>query len=198
MLKRLKLSSNLIKSKNILKVPSFISKEFQKNKPNNFFINSIQIYNSFSNCSQISLTKKKEINRFYCGLLNKKDIEKKVKLNGWIHSIRNLGKIIFIILRDCSGTIQLKYSLENTSNEEIQKQLKNVTLESVIEVYGIVKERPLEMKNSTMNTGDIEVEILELKILNISEYLPFDIRSDIVDYINKFKYYFFFYCCKDK
>lgn len=101
-----------------------------------------------------------------------KDIDKEVTLYGWVQKKRNLGGVLFIDLRDRSGLIQL---VLNDDNEFFQKAetLKN---ESVIKVSGTVRER--ESKNENLKTGDIEVIISSLEILNQSIDLPFEIVDD--------------------
>ena len=101
-----------------------------------------------------------------------KDIDKEVTLYVWVQKKRNLGGVLFIDLRDRSGLIQL---VLNDDNEFFQKAetLKN---ESVIKVSGTVRER--ESKNENLKTGDIEVVISSLKILNQSIDLPFEIVDD--------------------
>ena len=101
-----------------------------------------------------------------------KDIDKEVTLYGWVQKKRNLGGVLFIDLRDRSGLIQL---VLNDDNEFFQKAetLKN---ESVIKVSGTVRER--ESKNENLKTGDIEVVISSLEILNQSIDLPFEIIDD--------------------
>lgn len=101
-----------------------------------------------------------------------KDIDKEVTLYGWVQKKRNLGGVLFIDLRDRSGLIQL---VLNDDNEFFQKAetLKN---ESVIRVSGTVRER--ESKNENLKTGDIEVVISSLEILNQSIDLPFEIVDD--------------------
>ena len=101
-----------------------------------------------------------------------KDIDKEVTLYGWVQKKRNLGGVLFIDLRDRSGLIQL---VLNDDNEFFPKAetLKN---ESVIKVSGTVRER--ESKNENLKTGDIEVVISSLEILNQSIDLPFEIVDD--------------------
>ena len=101
-----------------------------------------------------------------------KYIDKEVTLYGWVQKKRNLGGVLFIDLRDRSGLIQL---VLNDDNEFFQKAetLKN---ESVIKVSGTVRER--ESKNENLKTGDIEVVISSLEILNQSIDLPFEIVDD--------------------
>lgn len=103
--------------------------------------------------------------------INIEKVNENVTLYGWVQKKRDLGGLIFIDLRDRSGIIQLVIAPEN-KNYEIANNLKN---EYVIKVNGIVKER--ENKNLNLKTGDIEIEVLELELLNTSEEIPFMITD---------------------
>lgn len=103
---------------------------------------------------------------------NIKDINKQVKLYGWVSKKRNLGGVIFIDLRDRSGIIQLIINPEN-SCYNIAQSLKS---EYVIKANGTIKER--ENKNKNIPTGDIEVNISDIEIINKSEELPFEITDN--------------------
>jgi aspartyl-tRNA synthetase len=94
-------------------------------------------------------------------------IGKKVVLMGWIDSIRNHGKIVFIDLRDVSGKIQCVYSGK-----------LEVLTESVIQIEGLVKQRPASMVNPKIPTGTIELEIETIEVLNKCRELPIPIDSD--------------------
>ena len=102
---------------------------------------------------------------------NIKNVGETVNLKGWVSKKRNLGGLVFIDLRDRSGIIQLVVKPEN-ENYELATTIKN---EYVIEVDGTILER--ENKNSNLETGEIEVEVTTLKILNIAEELPFEIGN---------------------
>ena len=104
--------------------------------------------------------------------LNMSDVGKEVTLYGWVAKKRNLGGLIFIDLRDRSGIIQLVIRPEN-SIYEMAESLKN---EYVIEVGGVVVER--ESKNDSLKTGDIEVEVSSLKLLNEASELPFALTDE--------------------
>ena len=80
----------------------------------------------------------------YCGEVTKEYIDRELKLAGWVSSIRNLGGLLFITLRDETGTVQL-------ISEEVDKYI-NITKESTITVSGVVKARTPEMVNKKMNT----------------------------------------------
>ncbi len=112
-------------------------------------------------------------------LLNKQainSINEKIKLSGWVHSIRFHGKIIFVDLRDVSGIIQIVFtpSLENIKYELSKK----IRPEWVIEIQGLVKERPSNMVNPDIETGKIEIEVDDLTIISESKTLPFEIDTN--------------------
>ena len=103
-----------------------------------------------------------------CGELRIEDVGKKVRLSGWVNSIRNLGGINFLTLRDNFGITQLLIRQDSL--------LKEVTKETVIRIEGKVVER--ESKNPRMATGDIEVEVEILDILGrCKNILPFEISD---------------------
>ena len=93
-----------------------------------------------------------------CGELSIKNINEKVELAGWIQKIRNLGAMIFIDLRDQFGITQIVIS-----DEELQKQAKELTTESCIHISGEVVER--SNKNTKISTGEIEVIANKIEIL---------------------------------
>ena len=99
------------------------------------------------------------------------DKEKEVTLYGWVQKKRDLGGVCFIDLRDRSGIVQLVAREGDTYT--LASNLKN---ESVLKVEGIVKER--ESKNKNIATGDIEVELTNIELLNSSRDLPFEITND--------------------
>ena len=105
--------------------------------------------------------------------LNINNVGEKLELYGWVGRKRDLGGLIFIDLRDRSGIIQL---VINPDNEyyELASSLKN---EYVIRVVGNVSKR--EKANPNIKTGEIEVEVLELEVINSADELPFTISDDI-------------------
>ena len=102
---------------------------------------------------------------------NIKNVGEVVTLYGWVAKKRNLGGLIFIDLRDRSGIIQLVVK-PNNKYYELAENLKN---EYVIKVVGNITER--ESKNKNLVTGDIEVIINELEVLNTSIDLPFNLND---------------------
>lgn len=102
-------------------------------------------------------------------------IGKEVNLAGWINVRRDHGKLIFVDLRDRSGTVQMVFV---PSNKEIYELATQLRPEWVISVRGKVKERPEKMVNAETETGKIEIEPLELQVLNKSETPPFPLDTD--------------------
>ena len=107
-----------------------------------------------------------------CDELRESDIGKEVKLSGFVKTIRDLGALIFITLRDHYGITQLVINDENTQNEF----RKNVNTESTIMVEGVVLGREERNFNDSYSTGRIEVEVKEFKVLGKAKtVLPFQV-----------------------
>ena len=106
------------------------------------------------------------------GTLTVKDVGKTLTLDGWVNRKRDLGGLIFIDLRDRSGLVQLVIKPE-TEVYKVALELKN---EYVIEVTGKVVKR--QDANPNLPTGEIEVEVASLNILNVAKDLPFDITTN--------------------
>jgi len=111
----------------------------------------------------------------YCGEINISDVGKKLTLFGWVKTIRDLGGLTFIELRDRTGFVQVVFDPEK--DETLHKKVKELGLEWVLKVVGIVRERPKENINDKIPTGEVEVVAEELEVLNKSEPLPFEIDS---------------------
>lgn len=101
-----------------------------------------------------------------------KDVGKVVEVYGWVSKKRNLGGLIFIDLRDRSGIVQLVIR----PDDSFYKLAESLKSEYVIKAVGKVVER--ENKNSNLATGDIEIEVDELELLNTSIDIPFTIDDD--------------------
>jgi len=110
-----------------------------------------------------------------CNNLKRENLNESVTLSGWVQKTRNKGFIIWIDLRDRYGITQLVFDEERTP-EEVFNKAKVLNREFVIQVKGIVLER--ESKNSNINTGDVEVLVDELTILNKSNTPPFTIEDN--------------------
>ncbi len=122
-----------------------------------------------------------------CAELSAKDENKNVTLMGWVNGRRNLGSLLFVVLRDRTGIVQA------TFNEETDKALfdkaNEVRSEYVVAVKGTVKKRDDYNINPNMKTGQIEVIAEDIVILNESETPPFEIIDDLnVREENKMKY----------
>ena len=111
-----------------------------------------------------------------CTQISKKEIGKEVELSGWVHHRRDHGGVIFIDLRDRSGIAQIKFDPEVSAQaHEIADKLRN---EWVINIVGKVVARPSEMINPKLKTGEIEVEVAKLEILNEAKTPPFDVSGE--------------------
>ncbi|MFH0924756.1 MAG: aspartate--tRNA ligase [bacterium] len=112
----------------------------------------------------------------YCGSLNEKDVEREVCLMGWVHRRRDHGGLIFIDLRDRYGIVQLvfnpEYRQDTHSNAHVLRS------EYVISIKGEVIRRSNETINPNLKTGQIEVRVKELKVLNESKPLPISIEDE--------------------
>ncbi len=108
-----------------------------------------------------------------CGELTKKDLGKTVELSGWNHTRRDHGGIIFIDLRDRYGITQVVFDPKH--DKKLHEQAEHLKREYVIQVKGKVRNRPKDMENSKLITGEIEVLIDEMEILNKSQTPPIEI-----------------------
>ena len=98
-----------------------------------------------------------------------------VRLLGWCRRVRNLGSLVFLDLRDRWGLVQLVAN-EETADPELLAKLKAVRSEFVLAAEGVVAER--ESKNPNLATGDIEIRLTGLKILNTAAPLPFPLEDE--------------------
>ena len=106
----------------------------------------------------------------YCGLVTEDYTGKEIKLAGWIENIRDHGGVIFVDLRDETGTIQLVSNDENIFD--------NLTRESSVTITGMVRKRAEEDYNNRIKTGTIEVLVSSLEILGKApNELPFEIMT---------------------
>ena len=107
----------------------------------------------------------------YCGTLNADFVGKEVTVAGWVQRRRDLGALIFIDLRDRTGIVQLAFD-DNTDREIFDKAF-TLRSEYVLMAKGIVRER--SSKNKDIPTGDIEIEVTDLRVVGASETPPFEI-----------------------
>ena len=109
-----------------------------------------------------------------CGELNLNHLDKEVILSGWVQKSRELGGMTFVDLRDRYGITQLVFNME--TDEALCLEARKLGREFVIQVKGKVIER--SSKNKNIPTGEIEIEILELNILNTAKTPPFTIENE--------------------
>ena len=108
-----------------------------------------------------------ELRRSHCG--------EQVILMGWVNRVRALGKLVFIDLRDRWGLTQLSFTADTLTTP--LEEVLEVRDEWVLATRGEVAERPQEMVNQKMPTGEIEVQVTQWQVLSKSEALPFPIAE---------------------
>ena len=110
----------------------------------------------------------------YCGELRTEDVGKEISVCGWVQRRRDLGQLIFIDIRDRTGILQLAFD-ENT-DEDMFAKAGTLRSEYVIAARGTLRER--SNKNSAIPTGDVELEVSELRLLDKAETPPFEITEN--------------------
>ena len=113
----------------------------------------------------------------YNGILTKDDIGKEVKLAGWVLRRRDHGGVIFVDLRDRTGFVQIVFNPE--ISKEAHNDAQDLRSEYVISVEGKVRARSEDMINPKIPTGEIEVMVEKMELLNTSETPPFLLEDDI-------------------
>lgn len=107
----------------------------------------------------------------YCGALRAADADKTVILMGWVQRRRDHGGVIFVDLRDREGLVQVVFNPE--LNPAVHQEVHRIRSEYVLAVQGKVRKRPEGMENPDLSTGEVEVMIDDLEILNESKTPPF-------------------------
>jgi aspartyl-tRNA synthetase len=115
--------------------------------------------------------------RIGAGSLNRKNAGEKVKLLGWVQTRRDHGGVIFVDLRDRSGIVQIVFNPDMPANAF--NQAEKLRSEYVIKAEGLVRVRPEGSENPNMVTGEIEVVIENLEILNKAKTPPFYIQDNV-------------------
>lgn len=110
----------------------------------------------------------------YCGDFTIDDVGKEVVVCGWVQRQRDLGHLIFVDLRDRTGIVQLAFSDE--TDEKIFKKAFSVRAEFVLAAKGVVRER--SSKNLQIKTGEIEIYVMDLRVLSVAETPPFEILEE--------------------
>jgi len=118
-----------------------------------------------------------------CGQLTKADIGAVVSLAGWVDTVRDLGGILFIDLRDREGLTQVKFDPQ--VDARLGEQASRLKLESVVTVTGPVAPRPPGTENPSLPTGEVEVDATRLEILNLAETPPFPLDDAGGDKVNE-------------
>ncbi len=121
-----------------------------------------------------------------CGEITKSSIGQQVSVAGWVSTVRDLGGIIFIELRDRSGVFQLV--ADPNKNPQVYNNVQHLKNESVIKASGVVTERPAETYNPKLPTGEVELYPENLEILSDAVTLPFPLDSDDVNEDLRLKY----------
>jgi len=114
----------------------------------------------------------------YCGLVNESFLGKEVTLCGWVNKRRDHGGVIFVDLRDREGLAQVVFDPDTPDIFSTAERIRN---EYVLEVTGIVRERPEGTINDNLPSGKIEVLAKSLTVLNASETPPFQLDDDVQD-----------------
>ncbi len=130
------------------------------------------------------LTKDKRTH--YCGDLRISDLDKEVILMGWAHRRRDHGGVIFVDLRDRTGIVQVVFNPD--AGDSVHDQAHKIRSEFVLAVKGTVHRRPAGMENSTLKTGDIEIIVRELEIMNESKTPPFSFDDTEISENIRLKY----------
>jgi aspartyl-tRNA synthetase len=113
----------------------------------------------------------------HCWELGADDVDKEVVLMGWVHRRRDHGGVIFVDLRDREGITQVVFN--PLVDKKIHAKAHAIRNEYVLAVRGKVGPRPADMVNAKLKTGEIEVAVTELKILNAAKTPPFLIEDEI-------------------
>ena len=111
----------------------------------------------------------------YCGVLNRTHVGEQVTLSGWVHRVRNLGRFIFMQIRDREGIVQVFF---DEKDEALFKQASALRAEACVQIKGEVIARDESQINKEMATGEIEVLVKELVVYNNSEVLPLDFNQN--------------------
>ncbi len=123
----------------------------------------------------------------YCGLISRMHLQQTVTVCGWVHRRRDHGGIIFIDLRDREGLLQIVCDPDNPNTFETAEKLRG---EFVVQVTGKVRERPAGTANPNLVSGEVEVLVGAIEILNPSLTPPFQIDDDNLSEAVRLEYRF--------
>ncbi len=120
-----------------------------------------------------------------CGVIDTGHLDQAVELCGWVHRRRDHGGVIFIDLRDYTGLVQVVF---DPDREAIFSQAEQVRNEYVLKITGKVRHRPEGTVNPQMPTGEIEVLVTDLEVLNRAETPPFQLDDNDVSEEHRLRY----------
>ena len=135
----------------------------------------------------------------YCGHVSydaNAPSESKIKISGWVHSYRHLGKhgVCFAVIRDWTGMVQVTWQAKDSAalikgththsagaeaGGDLDGEGSLLPLESVVTVTGIVRQRPKDMVNPDMATGDVEMVVESVEVLNVAKEAPVQVKASV-------------------
>jgi aspartyl-tRNA synthetase len=122
----------------------------------------------------------------YCGQVNEKLVGQEVTVAGWVHRRRDHGGVIFVDLRDREGLLQVVFDPDNQAQFNEAEKLRN---EFVVQIRGLVRERPAGTANANLGSGKVEMLARELVTLNRAEPLPFQLDEHVSEEVRlKYRY----------
>jgi aspartyl-tRNA synthetase len=122
----------------------------------------------------------------YCGQVNEKLVGQEVTVAGWVHRRRDHGGVIFVDLRDREGLLQVVFDPDNQVQFHEAEKLRN---EFVVQIRGLVRERPSGTANANLGSGKVELLARELVTLNRAEPLPFQLDEHVSEEVRlKYRY----------
>ena len=128
----------------------------------------------------------------YCGDIREAAVGQRVRVSGWVHSFRHLGKhgIAFAVIRDWTGTVQATWIAADSASIGLDPSSAGgdddggsgdsdgrLSLETVVSVAGTVRRRPAEMVNASMRTGALEIEVDNIRVLNSATNVPVEVKA---------------------
>src|SRR5688500_3358920 len=122
----------------------------------------------------------------YCGQVNEKLVGQEVTVAGWVHRRRDHGGVIFVDMRDREGLLQVVVDPDDTAQFSEAEKLRN---EFVVQIRGLVRERPSGPATANLASGTVELLARELTTLNRSEPLPFQLDEHVSEEVRlKYRY----------
>lgn len=132
------------------------------------------------------MTAKTSMKTNYCTDIRSANIGQTITLAGWVSTVRDLGGIIFVELRDRTGYFQLV--ADPNKNPEVYSVVQKLKDEFVIQVTGTITQRPPETYNPKLPTGEVEMYPTEINIISEASLLPFQLENDDVNEDLRLKY----------